>query len=101
MSKFIVKRDVPILDEHVLRDDEGNPLVTFDEKELKRIAARNNRRIKQTGDLIPLVIGHTKDDAPEETQPEIVGYAKDLRVKPFKKTGRKAITAKFFYFKER
>jgi len=101
MSKFIVKRDVPILDEHVLRDDEGNPLVTFDEKELKRIAARNNRRIKQTGDLIPLVIGHTKDDAPEETQPEIVGYAKDLRVKPFKKTGRKAITAKFFYFKDK
>lgn len=98
MAKFIIKRDVPILDEHVLKDDDGNPLVVFNERRLRQIAARNNRRIKQTGDLIPLVIGHTKDDAPEEAQPEIVGYATDLRVRPFRKTGRKAITAKFLYF---
>lgn len=101
MPKYIIKKDVPILDEHTLHDEDGNPIVTFDAKKLEQIAARNNARIAKTGDLIPLVIGHTKDDADETEQPEIVGYAKDLCVKPFKKTGKKAIHAKFLFFKDK
>lgn len=99
--KTIVRRDVPILDEHDLKDDDGKLLIHIDAKKLKEIADRNNKRIKETGDLIPLVIGHTRDGEPEDKQPELVGYAKDLQVKPFKKTGRKALVAKFLIFKHK
>lgn len=69
-----------------------------DEKKLHAIARNGNRRVRSTGDYTPVVIGHTSDDAPEDKQPEIVGYAHNFSVKPLLKTGRKAIhcTVKFF-----
>lgn len=95
MSDYIIKRNVPILDEHVVRDDDGEPLYNINAQKLHYIANRNNQRVKQTGDLCPVVIGHTDDDAKEEDQPEVVGYAWNYRVKPLGRTGRKAITATF------
>lgn len=100
-NTFIVRDNVPILDEHVLKDEDGQVLIHFTPEKLRAIAAKNNRRIKETGDLIPLVIGHTKDGEPETKQPEIVGYAKNLRVGPFKKTGKVAIHAKFYFFRDK
>ena len=98
---FVIKKDVPILDEHVLRDEDGEELVNIDEKRLLEIARRNNARVAQTGDLTPIVIGHTRDGEPEDEQPEIVGYASGFGVKPFGKTGRKALTATFKFFKDK
>jgi hypothetical protein len=92
---WLTKRAVPILDEHVLRDDEGQVITEVDEARLQEIAKKNNQRVAQTGDLTPIVIGHTKDDTAEEQQPEIVGYACNFRVAPFRKTGRKALVADF------
>lgn len=99
MEDMIVKHHVPILDEHELKDNNGNVVIRLDKNKLREIVNVNNKRIGDTGDEIPLVIGHTKDDATENQQPEIVGYATDLKVEPFFKTGRKCITATFKFFK--
>jgi len=98
-NDMIVKHHVPILDEHELKDGKGNVVIRLDQKKLSEIVRVNNKRMGNTGDEIPLVIGHTKDDAPEGEQPEIVGYATNLKVEPFFKTGRKCITATFKFFK--
>jgi hypothetical protein len=92
MSEFITVRNVPILDEHDMKDDDGDVIMKLDESKLHMIADRNNRRVKETGDWIPIVIGHTKDETDsEEDQPEIVGFAHQFEVKPFRNTGRKCI----------
>lgn len=108
MPNSVVKKRVPLLDEHdILRpalDEHGQPVlgedgrpkklrVKIDKAKLARIAANNNRRVKETGDLVPIVVGHTKDDAPEESQPRIVGLAKNFVVARLGKTGRHAIHA--------
>jgi|694.fasta_scaffold00982_8 hypothetical protein len=98
-NEMIVKHHVPILDEHELKDGKGNVVIRLDQKKLSEIVRVNNKRMGSTGDEIPLVIGHTKDDASEDDQPEIVGYATNLKVEPFFKTGRKCITATFKFFK--
>ena len=99
IDDFIIKEDVFILDEHELKNASGKVITKFDAKKLEEIALRNNKRISDTGDEIPLVIGHTKDGASEKDQPELVGYASNLQVKDFFGTGRKAISATFRYFK--
>jgi hypothetical protein len=103
MSDYIVVRGVPILDEHVIRDDDGHPIAHLNAKRLEKIAERNNKRIQETGDLIPIIVGHTKGEVgeyvPEEDQPEIVGYAGRLSVGPLFRTGRRAIKATFKFFR--
>ena len=99
IDDFIIKEDVFILDEHELKNASGKVITKFDAKKLEEIVLRNNQRISDTGDEIPLVIGHTKDGALEKDQPELVGYASNLQVKDFFNTGRKAISATFRYFK--
>jgi hypothetical protein len=97
---FIIRHNVPILDEHVLRDEEGNEITTLDAKKLKHISNLANKRIKDTGDHCPIVIGHTKDDIDEEDQPEILGWASNFKVQRFLKTDRKAITVTMKFFKK-
>lgn len=92
-SRWLRKKAVPILDEHTLKDDDGEELMEVDATKLQEIADKNNRRIAETGDLTPVIIGHTLDDKAEKEQPEIVGYAHNFRVAPFKHTGRKALVA--------
>lgn len=96
----ITKTNVPILDEHILFDEEGKELAHIDESRLKKIAALANQRVRDTGDMVPIIIGHTKDNTDEEEQPEIVGYASNFKVSKFFKTGRKALTATFKFFKK-
>ena len=97
MSKFIEKW-VPILDEHTLTDDDGNPVVELNARRLKEIARRNNLRVAKTGDASPIVIGHTEDDAPETDQPSIVGWMTRYKVAPWK-MGKKAIYALCKFYK--
>ena len=102
MPDFITKRSVPVLDEHVLthEDEDGREVrVPIDARKLQEIADRNNRRAAETGDLTPIIIGHTKDEADESEQPEIVGYAGNFKVEPFARTGKKALTATFKFFR--
>lgn len=104
-SKWVTVDNVPVLDEHSIKDKEGKVLARIDESRLRHIAEVNNKRIKDTGDMIPLVIGHTKGEVgeyvPEDQQPEIVGYARNLRVGKFKNTSRKALHATFQFFRDK
>lgn len=96
-NDYVIVEDVFILDEHQMKL--GDKVIEIDAKKLQDIADRNNNRIRNTGDEIPLIIGHTKDGADEKDQPEVVGYASNLRVKDFMNTGKKAIAATFKYHK--
>ena len=89
-----ITKEIAILDEHDLVDDKGDVVMSIDAKKLYQIAENNNRRVKETGDSTPIVIGHTKDGASEDTQPEIVGWAENFTVKNLFNTGRKAIFVK-------
>lgn len=89
-----ITKEFAILDEHDLVDDKGKVVMNIDAKKLYQIAENNNRRVRDTGDATPIVIGHTKDNASEDRQPEIVGWAEKFTVKDFFKTGRKAIFVK-------
>lgn len=100
-TDFVIRDDVPVLDEHKLHDDAGNVIAVIDSTKLEKIAANNNRKIEETGDEVPLILGHTRDGDPEHEQPEIVGYADQFRVGWLEKLKRKALFARFKFFKDR
>jgi len=61
-----------------------------DEHVLAEIAHNNNKRVFETGDPSPLIVGHTSDDPTAPERP-VVGFAVNYRVKPFRrdpKTGQ-------------
>ena len=98
---WIIVHDVPILDEHRLHipaDKDGKQaarVVDVNRDLLMRLAANNNRNIRETGDWVPLTEGHTTDDGPESAQPEILGYADDFKVGQLFNTDRQALLARF------
>ena len=98
---WIICHNVPILDEHSLfvpeDKEKGTPdrQVNIDRGFLLKLAANNNRLVTDTGDMIPLTEGHTKDNAPESEQPEILGWADNFSVGPLFGTGRHALLARF------
>lgn len=99
-GEYVDKPDVFVLDPHTLKNSSGETIINVTEAMLKRIADNQNRRIAETGDATPLVIGHTKDDAHEHEQPEVVGYATNWKVKKFFKTGKHALACTFHVFKK-
>jgi hypothetical protein len=101
MSKFIIKRNVPLLDAHPLKGEDGKVVLDLNTNHLQAIADRANRRIRDTGDLAPIVIGHTTDDGPEEGQPEIVGWAQHFTVRRLGKTNRQAVCADFLLYRHK
>lgn len=104
-SEFITVEGVPILDEHIIKDKEGRTLARIDADRLKHIAKINNSRMEETGDFIPIIVGHTKGEVgeyvPEEEQPEIVGFMTRMKVGKFLNTTRKAILACCKFFKSK
>lgn len=100
-GEYITRDNVFVLDPHTLRDKDGNTIVDVTEDMLQRIAANQNKRIKATGDLTPIVIGHTRDDQDEKSAPEIVGYASNYRVRKFFRTGKRALACTFHVFKKK
>lgn len=93
---------VAILDEHTMpHPKKPGTLINITETTLQKIADNNNRRIKSTGDECPVVIGHTQDGLPEKYQPEVIGFARDFKVRPLFKTGRKALYARWRVYTDR
>lgn len=88
-TKWVTVKNVPVLDEHSMTNENGQEIAYVDRGILEEIAANNNRRVTDTGDPAPLILGHTSDDPKAEEKP-IVGYAVNYRVAPFK-NGRHAI----------
>ena len=73
----------------------------YKEGDLQKIVDVNNARIQDTGDAIPIVLGHTKENAEETEQPAIVGWAKKLRLMTIGKLNpRAAIVATFEIIKD-
>lgn len=82
-SDWFVVRGVPILDEHSLPVGNDGRAMKFDRNRLSEIAAHNQRRIDDTGDATPIVIGHTPRKAPDGKTTEqvpVVGFAKNFRI---------------------
>lgn len=88
--KWTTVQSVPVLDEHELTDDNGKIVGYVDQRMLSEIAQNNNKRVIETNDPAPLIVGHTSDD-PQAPERPVAGYAVNYTVKPFKrdpKTGR-------------
>lgn len=83
-AKWETVPDIPVLDEHELTNEAGQETGYVDRRVLEQIAANNNRRVTETGDPAPLIIGHTSDD-PNAPERPVVGYAVNYRVKPFRR----------------
>lgn len=92
MDDFVIVDNVPVFDQH----DE------YDEAILQKIVDNNNRRIADTSDACPLVIGHTDPDLPEDQQPEVVGYATNFRLSTIGKLNpRRCIVATFKFLRDK
>lgn len=63
----------------------------IDKTFLDRCATNMNAKFARTGDLAPIVIGHTVTGAPETEQPPLVGYLHNYSVEPY--DGRHALFA--------
>jgi hypothetical protein len=122
-SKWFVLRNVPIFDEHdeEVDSDEpeidpvtGKPLIDpatkkprmkkrverFDVPTLERHAAHCNEFVA-SGKPPGLTDGHTKDDAPEGSQPETWGFGQNFRVGWNQRLNRNVIYQDEYYFPER
>lgn len=89
-NKWVTIPSVPLLDEHEMTDQQGNPVTYVGPRELQQIANNNNRRVRETGDPATLILGHTSDDPRAEEKPA-KGFAVNYQVKPFRrdpKTGQ-------------
>lgn len=88
--KWVTQASVPLLDEHTMVNDRGQPVATVDRRALEQIAANNNRRVRETGDPATLILGHTSDDPSAPEKPS-KGFVVNYTVKPYKRdpqTGR-------------
>lgn len=99
-GEYITKTHVPVLKEHSMDNGPNGVPEYVGPAELQEIANNNNKRVRQTGDATPLVVGHTVDGDPEDEQPEIVGYATNFYVAPLFETGQMALHADFHIRRE-
>lgn len=96
-GEFVVFDDVAVFDAHT-----GDDGVVYDDKLLAAIAENNNRRIRDTGDFVPLVIGHTPENPDSDRDPPVVGMAGPFRVGTLgQEKPRPCIFAKFWVWKDK
>lgn len=95
-ERFVLIRDVPVFVEHeaVIRGQR----VRFGRAELEALAERCNRRIEETGDYVPLTLGHTPAPGENKPDPEVVGFAGPFRLGEYE--GKPAILADFHIYRE-
>lgn len=75
---FLVFEDRPIFCEHTATDG-----TVYDKRRLQELCDNQNRRISETGDFTPIVVGHTPDKyelARGAGQPEVIGFAGPFRL---------------------
>lgn len=89
-NDFVIVPNVAAVDEFRMTSDDGGFVATVDETFLDRLVAHMNEREQATGDLAPLVIGHTEDGQKETDAPPVVGYARNWHKGDLFNTGRKA-----------
>ncbi len=77
-NDYEIYENVPVFVEHTRVLKSGREL-QFGRPELELLAARSNRRIEETGDFVPVVVGHTNSD-PKGPDPPKIGWAGPFRV---------------------
>ncbi|MGQ9663456.1 MAG: hypothetical protein ACUVWX_14140 [Kiritimatiellia bacterium] len=93
---FVRLRDVPVFAAH--QTQIAGKTVSFGMAELLAIAARCNRRIRETGDYVPLTIGHTPDPGDAKPDPEVIGFAGPFVVKIL--NGKPTIVADWYVYRD-
>jgi len=110
-SQWRIIKDVPIFDEHeevypeMVQGPDGrkvrqNRVERFGLAELQAHADRCNQLVAN-GNPPGLTLGHTKDDAPENQQPETVGVGVNYRVRYDSTLGKNVITYDEYYLPEK
>lgn len=110
-SQWKILRDIPVFDEHeevtpeMVTGPDGRPMrqdriERFGMDELKAHADKCNALVA-SGNPPGLVLGHTKDDAPEHQQPETVGVGVNYRVRYDADLGRNVIAYDEYYLPEK
>lgn len=92
-ARFTIVPHVAIVDEFVMTNGDGSVKATIDESWLRSNCDHMNEREAATGDLCPIVIGHTPDEPLEEREasgPPLIGYLRNWHVADLFDTGRKA-----------
>jgi hypothetical protein len=95
-----VKVRAPVVDEFRYSGGNAGATISADINKafLDRVASNMNTKFARTGDLAPVVIGHTVTGAPETEQPPVVGYLHNYAVEPF--DDRTALYADYWIRKE-
>lgn len=83
-NKWVTVAGVPLLDEHEMTGEDGQPIAQVDRRALEEIAHNNNRKVRETGDPATLILGHTSDD-PRAAEKPAQGFVVNYKVKPFKR----------------
>lgn len=89
-SDFVVVPHVCAIDEFRMTNPDGSFVADVTPVFLNRLCAHMQEREDATGDLAPIVIGHTMDGLPEVEQPPVVGFARNWSIGELGSTGRKA-----------
>lgn len=92
-SDYTIVPHLAILDEFQMVNDDGSFSANITPVFLDRLCDHMNEREQLTGDLSPIVIGHTKDQEPELTGPPVVGFARNWHRGVLGATGRQAAFA--------
>jgi hypothetical protein len=98
-EQFVVVPNVAAVDEFQMTNDDGSFAANVNEEFIDRLCAHMNDREAATGDLAPLVIGHTADGEREVDAPPLVGFARNWRKGVLGSTGRKAAYADFWVYR--
>lgn len=101
-ADFVIVPNVYVLDEFDMTDDEGNVVARIDAKFIEKTVRRMQERESETGDLCPIVIGHTKDKpegSDEINGPPLIGYFRNWKQIPFFDTGKTAAAPDAWIFK--
>jgi hypothetical protein len=77
-QEFVEFENVPVFVEHERKLPTGQTL-SFGRKELQKVVDRSNKRIEETADFCPIVIGHTNRD-PRAPKPPKIGWAGPFRL---------------------
>lgn len=87
---FLIAPPVAALDEFRMTNDDGSFVADITPDFLQKLVDHMNAREADTGDLAPLVIGHTVDGQNETDSPPVVGYARSWFIAPLGNTQRLA-----------
>jgi hypothetical protein len=97
---FTVAPHTAAVDTFRMTNADGTFVADITDEFIDRLVEHMNERERLTGDLTPLVIGHTVDGQPETEAPPVVGYARNWHAGPLGETGRKAAFFDAWVFNE-